>query len=315
MRVGVFGDASRVKALGLRPSVVYVDSRKLKAYREGVVPLIWVPLAASAEEGVVDAFGSRSLFAFGNSGCISNPSVQGKVLGELRRLADLGYRAVLLDALRLPSPHDGLLFLSVCFCEHSVSVVPQLERLREEVKHALAEPSPRALRDLLEKLARARAREVEALLGRIREEACELGVELVAAVFPYPLSRYVGQDPRVLYRYLDEVHVMLYHRCSGPACLNHEAYSLYRTFLEIGLGERDALRLLGSVLQVERGDLARSLETEGVPLEMLEVFMRVNGLIYRDKYVPIVWLDEDIAGKVSYYLEEYGRLDLFAPKG
>lgn len=106
----------------------------------------------------------------------------------------MGYRRITLDAVRLPSPVDGLFFLTTCFCSYSHRLYPRLAVLRSRVRESLHRPSIGDLIDVLEELAYARAVHVEYALSILHDRTRELGVELVAAVFLYPLSRYVGQD-------------------------------------------------------------------------------------------------------------------------
>ena len=132
--LGVFGDVSKARRLDFGPSVVYVGLDRVRGFDERVVPLVWVPRASGLEEGVVDAYGRRYLLAFGNSGCLTNPEVVGRAVKALEEAYGLGYRRVMLDAVRLPSPFDNLFFLTTCFCRYSLELYPELAYLGNKVK-------------------------------------------------------------------------------------------------------------------------------------------------------------------------------------
>jgi len=210
--LGVFGDVLKVRRLGYEPDVIYIGLDKIRGFDAKVNPLLWVPRATSLEEGVVDVYGRHYLFAFGNSGCIANPNVVRRGMEALERVYELEYRRVMLDAIRLPSPVDGLFFISTCFCGYSLKLCPRLSYLRDKIRATLHGASAAGITELLEELAYVRAIHVEYLLSLLYDKAKELGIELIATVFPYPLSRYVGQEPKILRKYLSEVHVMLYHK-------------------------------------------------------------------------------------------------------
>ena len=310
--LGVFGRVSRVRELGFEPGVVYVGLDRVNRFAEGVVPLLWVPKTSGLGEGVVDVYGRRHLFAFGDSGCITNPRVVGRAVKAIEKVRELGYKKVMLDAVRLPSPVDGLFFLTTCFCSHSLELYPGLGHLRNKIKSVLYGASVDDLLEVLEELAYARAVHVEYMLSILRDKAKELDIELVAAVFPYPLSRYVGQEPRVLKKYLREVHVMLYHKCPGAACLNAELKSLVETLGILGLSRSDVAEVLRRVTGLELSiEEVRELD-KGMAIEHIEKLMGINKEVYGDIFVPIVWLDSVTIPKLREYLEKYRNLDMFA---
>ncbi|RLG82780.1 MAG: hypothetical protein DRO39_09180 [Thermoprotei archaeon] len=311
--LGVFGRVSRVRELGLEPDVVYVGLDRVNRFAEGVVPLLWVPKTSELEEGVVDAYGRRHLFAFGNSGCIANPRVVGRALKAVERVFELGFRRVMLDAIRLPSPVNGLLFLTTCFCSHSLELCPELGYLRNRVRAVLHSASAGDVVEVLEELAHARTAHVEYMLSVLYDMARELSVELVAAVFPYPLSRYVGQEPAVLKRYLSEVHVMLYHRCPGAACLNAELRGLTGTLNILRLGYGEIQEVIRSITGLELGVKEIAELDNGIALEHVEKLMDINRSIYGDAFTPILWLDDEVAPRLKRYLKKHRRIDVFAP--
>ena len=312
--LGVFGRVSRVRELGLGPDIVYIGLDKVSGFVEGVVPLLWVPKASDLEEGVVDVYGRRYLFAFSNSGCVANPRVVGRAVKAVERVYELGFRKVMLDAVRLPSPVDGLFFLTTCFCSHSLELYPGLGHLRNKIKSVLYGASVDDLLEVLEELAYARAVHVEYMLSVLYDMAREFGMELVAAVFPYPLSRYVGQEPAVLKRYLSEVHVMLYHRCPGAACLNAEVRSLAETLNILRLGYGEIQEVIRSITGLELGVKEIAELDNGIALEHVEKLMDINRSIYGDAFTPILWLDNEVAPRLKNYLKKHHRIDVFAPK-
>ena len=310
---GAFGNIERVRKLGFEPDVVYVGLEKIQRHEENVVPLLWVPKAESLEEGVVDVYGERYLFAFNNSGCIANPNIISRALKAIENAHELGYNKIMLDALRLPSPIDGLYFLSTCFCEHSIKLCPRLKKLRSKIKDALRSPSANSILEILDELAEIRAAHVENLLAIIYDESKDLGIELIAAVFPYPVSKYVGQNPKILRSYLSEVHVMLYHKCSGAACLNAEIKGLVNTLRGLGLKEEGVLRVIETIFGLDlKMEEVNSLD-DGIGLGHLNALIDLSESTYGNSFVPILWLDEILAHKVNYYANKFRDLDLFAP--
>lgn len=319
MVVGVFGDVSKVEGLGLRVGRVYVGSDSLKVFREGVVPLIWVPEVSGLSEGVVDVWGRYYLFAFGNSGCLVNSFVLKRVKGEVERLANLGYDTVMLDAFRGPSPHDGTYFLTTCFCRYSMDLSPKLPKLMLRVKYLLSNYSRLSredVKDLLEGLASVRAEHVEYFLSEVHGIARGLGIKLLGAVFPYPLSKYVGQEPKILKKYLSEVHVMLYHRCGGAACLNRELSALVNTLTYVlKLSIKDVKEFLKELVGTELNYSEIKELAQGVSSSVIEDLMKLNAKVYGDKYVPIIWFDERTKDRIKGYLNMFKDLDVFAPEG
>ena len=268
------------------------------------VPVVWVPEAGSASEGVVDVYGGRRLFAFNNSGCISNPSIRKRVLARVEEAATrLEAEAVILDALRFPSPHDKAVMFS-CFCPHCRRTMVEQgvdpERLRSGLARAAGTlyKYPHLRREALAAFHAwiwVRQHIVGETLGLVREKAREYGLRLWAAVFPPSLAWLVGQNYEDLRGQLDEVHVMLYHKCSGAACLNHELQSL--AGLIGGGNARTALRILAGI-DVEDPS---TLDSNGLSVEaIVEEAKRAVGIL-GEKTVPILQLD-------SQGLEAAGRL-------
>lgn len=199
--LGVYGpprSVGRARSLGVGVSELYYkpDPKAAKEAGElGVryVPVVWVPEARGPGEGVVDAWGSRGLFAFKNSGCISNPAVIGRAEEAVERVAvKLESDAVILDALRFPSPSDGRLLYS-CFCPHCSRAMREAGadpgRLRESLRrlagalHRYPYLDPGLLEALAEWVA-VRQRIVLAALQRLRDRARSYGLKVWAAVFP-----------------------------------------------------------------------------------------------------------------------------------
>ncbi len=306
-RIGVYGSLDRARAVGLSVCEHYAEPSEAVAERdrgEGIdfVPVIWVPESSDPSEGVVNIYGSRGLFAFNNSGCISNPSVRRRLLEKVRFVATkLEAKKVILDALRFPSPHDGELFFS-CFCRHCSAAMRELGVDPEELRKKLAslrsslatyphvDPS---VVDALSTWVKVRQMLVAEVLQIVRDEAKRYGMELWMAVFPPSLSWLVGQNYSVLRIYAEEIHVMCYHRCSGAACLNHELSSLSRILSSEGLEHIErALRVLTG-LTVPRPAM---LESQGLGKKVIiEEFAYAKRLL-GDKAVAVLQLDDEGLG-------------------
>ena len=111
--------------------------------------VLWLPQTDRLELGIIDAWGERRLFAFNNSGCLLNPALLEDSLARFESAVyDTMCDAVILDAVRYPSPHDGRLFYS-CFCEHCCRFMEVLgvdpQALATQIKDCLlyTSPSPR----------------------------------------------------------------------------------------------------------------------------------------------------------------------------
>jgi len=293
--LGAFGDISKLRNLKVLPDVVYLDVEHVKSFKEGVIPIVWAPKASRIADGVEDVDGRHYLF-FGNSGCIAKPSIMRRNMRVMEEMAGLGYRKLMLDAVRLPSPVDGRYFITTCFCRYSVELFPELPR---EVR-SLSKPTADALLHLLEELSAARAAHVDYFLSAVYDRARELGIELLAAVFPDPLSRYVGQHPKILKKYISQVHVMFYHKCDGAACLNREVEALSDLLFSMGLDERDVKKVISEITGLSEG-------REGIPMSSLEKLIDRNRSVYGEALVPILWFDEASA------VGRYRDVDLFIP--
>ncbi|RLE88061.1 MAG: hypothetical protein DRN04_17520 [Thermoprotei archaeon] len=309
--IGVFGKVSKIKNLGLKPDVIYTSLDKINTFDEKLVPLLWVPKAMNIDEGVEDIYGRKYLFAFNNSGCIAKPGIINYSLEALERAHSLGYKKLMLDAIRLPSPIDGLYFLTTCFCSYSLELYSKLRHLRDSFKNILRRPTRQGLLELLDELAYARTEHVENLLSILYDRAKELDVKLIAAVFPYPLSRYVGQEPKVLEKYLSRVHVMLYHKCSGAACLNAEVKHLVKTLRDLGFNYDVIQEIIEDLVKLKLSlEEINSLD-QGLNIKHIEGLAKLNKIIYGNKFIPIIWLDENTHCRLESYLGEYQYIDLF----
>ena len=297
--LGVYGSLAKAESMGLCVTEHYgpLDPRASHAAQENglrYIPVIWVPETKDPGEAVVNAWGRRGLFAFQNSGCITHPHTRKRAREKIVQAAtQLEAPAVILDALRFPSPHDGELLYS-CFCPHCTRVME---------KHGI---DPQNLQTSIARLARAlpqypylggtllrtfatwvevRQSLVVGFLEELRDEARRCGLRLWAALFPPSLAWLVGQNYTLLEPHLDEIHIMLYHRCGGAACLNHELNSLAR--LLKGGGATPALRrLTGQNL----GDMEH-LEHRGLQPETLVEEAETARSLLGDKAVPILQLD------------------------
>jgi nucleotide-binding universal stress UspA family protein len=313
--VGTYGDHARAlkeaRKLGLtiHQPVRYVGVEELDTCNGTVAAVVWAPRASSAEEATVDAWGGRRLFAFNNSGCIRSPSVKRRFLDTVEQLARKGCNIV-VDALRYPSPHDGKHMLS-CFCSHCLRAQPRLEAVKRSLLEAIARKDPEGFAHALQELAEARAEAVEELAAQARDTAKAYGVSLEAAVFPPSISWLVGKRLDRLARIYDRLQIMLYHRCGGPACHNHEHAALQKLIKELGLPSKETLEHLG----VEPPGDPEVLEKEGSAPDTIAKETAEAMKLAGNKAVPILWLD-DKAERVVRAVERIAGADrvvLFAP--
>ena len=311
--LGVFGKSWKVGELKLNPDIIYINADKIHRFEDNVVPVIWVPKAIDPDEYVVDIYGDKHLFAFDNSGCIANPKIIERTIKIINKIAELGYNEVLLDALRLPSPFDKNLFLTTCFCKYSLKIYPKLGELRDLIKNVMEDTDAKSLRNIFMELVKARAYHVKNILSILSKKAVQLGLKLSAAVFPYPLSRYVGQEPRIMKNYLNEIHVMLYHKCFGAACLNAEYKNLFELLKTLKLDYNGLKEIFQHVTGFRIGSDATKYFTEGLGIKYIEEALEANRRIYGDKFIPILWLDDRLESNLQKFLDKYEKLDLFIP--
>jgi len=303
--IGIYGSLQRAYSRGLRVSEYYARPDMSIAKRvseEGIkyVPVVWVPEAQNLSQGVVNVFGERRLFAFSNSGCISNLGIRDKLLSTIEDVATkLEVDSVILDAIRFPSPHDGLTLFS-CFCNYCQKVMKDLGIDPEKLKLGLRKlirslhRYPYVELNSLESLytwIRVRQHIVRELLKLIREKSNNYGLKLWAAIFPPSLAWLVGQNYTFMKDLLDEVHVMLYHRCGGAACLNHEVYSLAK-LISRDLRDPNTLRVLRMLTGLDIEDLEH-LEYEGLGSEVLvREFINAKNIL-GGKAVPVFQLSKE----------------------
>ena len=297
--LGVYGSPQKAESMGLRVTEHYgpLDpeaSRKARERGLHYIPVIWVPETKDPGEAVVDAWGRRRLFAFNNSGCITHPNIRKRAREKIVQAATvLEAPAVILDALRFPSPHDGEA-LFTCFCPHCTRSVEKhgvdTNNLKTNIARlARALPQYPYLGDTLLGIFATWVEERQQLvveaLEELRDEARDHGLGLWAALFPPSLAWLVGQNYALLEPLLDEIHVMLYHRCGGAACLNHELYSLVRL-----LEREGATTVLRRLTGLDLGN-PEHLEHQGLPPGVLLGEAETARTLLGDKAVPILQLD------------------------
>ena len=312
--LGFYGSAIALEAakqLGLRVEnhTRYVSIDSISRCQPGQAAVIWVPETHDPGEGVVNLYGQQGLFAFNNSGCLRNPRVKQRLLQRIREAAEKGCNTVVLDALRYPGPSDGSLFLS-CFCPYCKRANPGLERVRERLFSAIRERDPVLLARALEELAVIRALSVEEALEQASREARSLGLRLEAAVFPPSLAPLVGQRLDRLAQRLDRVQIMLYHRCNGPACHNHEYAALQRLLVRLVDRPEEVLKVLGISAPAQPDELEKKGTPPGRIVEEAKEAKRLLG----SKAVPILWLDNAIAKILEEITGLYDNIILFAPR-
>jgi hypothetical protein len=132
---------------------------------------------------------------------------------------------------------------------------------------------------------------------------------LEAAVFPPSLSRLVGQGLDRLARSYDRLQVMLYHKCSGPACHNHEHAALQKLLEHLGLPVHETLERLG----IEQLPDAERLEHEGTPADAIARELREALRQAGGKATPILWLDSRLGEIVESIGSLADSIILFAP--
>ena len=223
--IGIYGDINKAKTYGITFHEVYAKLDKQVAIQireQGYkyIPLIWVPETTNPEEGVEDIWGNKNLFAFKNSGCIRNPKIIKKVGRKIELAAALDVNSIVLDALRYPSPHDGKTIFS-CFCkycqetmkEHGINPTTLRENLKKTIKEIAKYPhlTPQSY-ETLTTWIKTRQLSVLETLKIIHEKAKEQGIKLYAAIFPPSLAWLVGQNYQLLKKYLNEAHIMIYHK-------------------------------------------------------------------------------------------------------
>lgn len=317
------------KALNLGFDAVFTSPSRevaLKARELGLLyaPLIWIPKTSDLSLGVVNAWGEVKLFAFNNSGCIMNPALMENILSRIERVVDeTDADAIILDALRFPSPHD-MEWLFTCFCRYCRDFMKSLNINSEE----LAENVRRAARNIhlyphlnpvefnaLQTLFYVRQRAVEHALTLIGDLTGKLGIKLWGAVFPPSLAWMVGQNYFILNRFLDQVQVMLYHSGRGAACLNHELASLVKLISSLSsIGVEDSLKVLSYLTGFEVGFNLDRLERE-LPLNIvMEEFLRAKKM-FLGKAVPIFWLDERFESILRQMEGLFEVIAVFKPRG
>ena len=314
--VGFYGDPKKVretlKELVDRHPTHYISQKQLKdrevdRCHRNIGILIWSPQAKDIGEGVIDLYGRRKLFAFENSGCISNPRIQIRFLQTVEKLTSMGCRIV-VDALRFPSPADGLSLLS-CFCRYCISKIPKLDIVRKRLRDSIDKRDSRSFAEILIELGEYRSVIATELAEKAKEISRKYGAVVESAVFPPSISKIVGQNLHKLCRIYDRTQIMLYHKCRGPACYSHEIYSLYKTLTNLKLNPNKVFEELDiAYLQDFETLNSRGVEPEEIARE-LEKSKEICG----DKAIPILWVDKDIDKIIDTAGEIVGEAIVFSP--
>ena len=263
------------------------------------VPHVWIFENNDLGNGVVNIFGKRGLYAFGNTGCPSNPRVLDNALKRIENVfSDLEVPAVILDGVRFPSPRDMEFFFS-CFCGYCVEKMKEKginpEDLLEKLKALFGRPERfniNYFKELLSKLGQFRCWIIEENVALLYDTAKAYGGSLWAAVFPPSISFYVGQDYSSLKSYIGEFQVMLYSKCKGPACLNSEISSLARTLYKLLRGsfsESGIFNLLEDFLGMPISRYTcEELDTRGIDFAVLIHELEKAQRVLGEKVVPII---------------------------
>ncbi|RLI44527.1 hypothetical protein DRO69_07190 [Candidatus Bathyarchaeota archaeon] len=278
------------------------------------VPVIWVPEAKDPKLGVVDIWGNQRLFAFNNSGCPANPIVQEKAIKQLENtISSTESDAAILDALRFPSPYNMKTFFS-CFCTHCQKHMKNMGINPDELRNLLIKTtknlnkypyiSPEDLKALTSFIY-ARQIIIEDFTKKIHETAKNLNISLWAAVFPPSLAWLVGQNYTILSKYVDEFHIMLYHKCNGAACLNKEIACLTKTLQEVT--QRSLENVQYAVYRLTGILTSRSLEElETIGIKPNIIVNEAKNAIHLlgEKAIPTFWYDPQLHEKYISQLSE-----------
>lgn len=260
-------------------------------------PLIWVPETKDPRLGVVNIFGSRKLFAFNNSGCPANPLVQESALKRIENAVSLtNANTVILDALRYPSPYDMETFFS-CFCEHcqefmkSMGINPHelknsLKLLLKEI-HKYPYLPPKFMNSFYSYIL-FKQTIIENFAAQIHKLAENLNIKLWAATFPPSLAWMVGQNYSALSKYIDEFHIMLYHKCNGAACLNKEIASLINLLQKtINKDRKTIIISLSKLLGIDIQEDPAILENKGININILIREFETAKINLEEKSIPL----------------------------
>ena len=328
-RVIVYGDLSKVSSVsGSSIGSVVVSWLDIARKYEDVVRvccnvsvLVWVPYTCDLRFGVVDIWGCRRLFAFNNSGCINSEEI---ISSRLREVEDVVSRfenvnAIILDCIRFPSLFDCEGFFS-CFCDKCVSKAREYSINLEEIRNVLRRflkyvfygfNAPRNVVECFSDWIFFKQECVRDVVDRFRELCRRYNVGLWAAIFPPSFSWLVGQNYDIFTRYVDEIHVMLYRKCSGAACLNKEYQMFLKTIMKVlNIDDVNVCKILVQNLTTIHSE--RSIEELENGIEV-EVVLRelCKAKILSEKSIPILWYDEH-EKEITNKIIETARLDNYA---
>ena len=313
--IGVYGNYTKLKQIAkslnlkAREIKLYKSINKITRYEENTIPVIWVPQTKNKEDGVINIHGEQGLFAFNNSGCINNPKVKDRLIQDINKASTLGYKEVILDAFRYPSPHDQVMFLS-CFCKYCTSKQPKLHKIRLKLKEAIKKKQPKTFLQALQELMETRTTLVKEQLTEVHEIAEKQDIKLHTALFPPTLSKLVGQDYKTFKKHVKQIQVMLYHKCSGPACLNHEIASLIKLLRKLELDTRTILQELNiPAINPE------TLEQQGTPINMVVRELEKAITYNENKIIPIFWANSKLQEIINKAKQEtsINKIILFIP--
>ncbi len=327
-RVIIYGDLSKVSSV----SGSYIDSVVVswldvaKKYEDvvklcsNVSILVWVPYTSDLRFGVVDLWGSRRLFAFNNSGCINNDEI---INSRLREVEDVVTRfenvnAIILDCIRFPSPFDCEGFFS-CFCDRCLEKAREYSINLEEVRNILKRFLKYVFygfntsKDIIEYFSDwifFKQECVRNVVEKFRDLCRRYNVGLWAAIFPPSFSWLVGQNYDMFSKYVDEIHVMLYRKCSGAACLNKEYQMFLKTLMKVLNINCEISKILVQNLTAIYSEKSIEELENGIEVEILlrELY---KAKIFSEKSIPILWYDEHEKEITNKIIEET-RLDNYA---
>ena len=278
--------------------------KKLKDLNIKYDILIWFPKTENLKNGVVNLWNKITLFEFNNSGCINNPEIRKNRLQEIEEYCTkFELNAIVLDAIRFPSPYDGK-FLFSCFCtycikkanEYGINLLKVKEVLKNNIKELLLTGFRHYKQDVTEyfqEWLKFKTLSVVDLVKEVQEITKKYSVKLYAAIFPLCLSWLLGQSYLELSKYLDEIHVMLYRNCKGPACLNYE----YAKFLKlvqvlIKIDEIECREITCKITGIKSIQPIELIENNGIEVETLTNEVKYTISIsnkFNIRLVPILW--------------------------
>lgn len=278
----------------------------------------WTFLApeTTIKYGIKNIYGETLLWS--NSGCPNNTEIKNSSLEWIEKTAsNLDIDGIILDGIRFPSPANGLNAFLSCFCEYCHNAAKEhgfdLKEIRKELKRIFKNVDKffigvSAPIDTLHFLVNHRAvldwlifkhKSIETHLQVVRQKMQDVGMELNLGVdlFTPSLAPLVGQDYQQLATHVDLIQPMIYHKGSGPACINYELANLALTLPSIR-EKQEVLEALYGIFWRKSLNFPKKLDLlqkNGLPLEIISTEIK-RALQFvqkaKTKLNPIVFIEE-----------------------